>query len=111
MMTKQIPDTVDYRVRLWPTPWRITPAGRRLPPLPFDWIPGLDAHGKLHVSNTSTGHFAILHPRQIVGFIREPDHGGLKQGVLVLNTQLALSGRNVFYWPRAARRLRRRTTH
>ena len=110
-MNKEIPQSLDYRVRLWPTPLRITPSGERLPPFPFDWIPEFDHHGKLRVSNTSTGHFASLDPNQIVAFIRESDRGGLKQGMLVLNTQLVLSGCNVFYLRRRVRRLRRRNTH
>ena len=92
----------------------MTPQGEWLPPLDYEWIVDqIDPRGIVRVSNTSTGHFAILGPDRIHHFEFEPDRdwNGLKHGLFMLHTQLVLSGCDVFYLPQPARRVRRPTTH
>lgn len=114
MNKQKLLDSLHYRVRLWPTPWRMTPYGEWLPPLDYEWIvDDVNPRGIVRVRNTSTGHFAILGPDRIHHFEFEPDRdwNGLTYGLFVLHTQLVLSGRNVFYLPRPTRRARRQITH
>lgn len=114
MNKQKLLESLHYRMRLWPTPWRMTPYGQWLPPLDYVWmVTEVDPRGIVRVSNTSTGHFAIFGADRIHHFEHEPhlEWDGLKHGLLVLHTQLVLSGRNVFYLPRPAPRVRRRVTH
>jgi hypothetical protein len=114
MNKQKLLESLHYRVRLWPTPWRVTPYGQWLSPLDYEWrVAEVDPRGIVQVSNTSTHHVAILGPDRIHHFEFEPDRNwnGSTHGLFVLHTQLVLSGRNVFYLPRPGRYVRRRTTH
>lgn len=95
-----------YRVRLWPIAHRKVPNGPWLPRIDDDWlVRSVDPRGIVEISNNRTGHFAILGHDRIHHFELEPhrDWDGLKHGQFILNTQLVLSGCNVFYFPRAHR--------
>ncbi len=102
MNKQKLLDSLYYRVRLWPIPWRMTPAGQWLPPIDHDWLVSkVEPNGIVEVSSNRTGHFAILGPDRIHHFEHEPhrDWDGLKHGLFVLHTQLVISGYNVFYLP------------
>lgn len=108
MNKHKLRDSLYYRVRIWPTAWRVTPAGVWLPIIDDDWIvSATDPRGIVTISNPRTGHFAILGADRVHHFEYEPhrDGDGLKHGLFELHTQLVLSGNNVFYLPRSRGRL------
>lgn len=106
MNARKFVSSLGARVRLWPVPRRMRTDGLELPRKNDDWIvEQVDPRGVVRLRNVRTDHVALLGNDRIHHFDHEPhrDWDGLKHGLLVLHTQLVLSGPNVFYLPQPFR--------
>jgi hypothetical protein len=102
MNKHKLRDSLHYRVRLTPVARCKIPNGPWLPAVDRDWlVQSVDPAGIVHLSNTSSGHVAILGHDRIHHFEYEPDRDwdGLKHGMYILRTQLVIHGNEIHYLP------------
>jgi hypothetical protein len=106
MNKQKLRDSLYFHVRLSPVARCKIPGGPWLPKVDRDWfVQSVDPAGIVHLSNTSSGHVAILGSDRIHHFEYEPDRdwNGNKHGMYVLRTQLVISGNEIHYLPLAHR--------
>jgi hypothetical protein len=102
MNKQKLRDSLYYHVRLSPVARCKIPNGPWLPVVDRDWfVKEVDPAGIVHLSNTSSGHVAVLGSDRIHHFEYEPDRDwdGNMHGMYVLRTQLVIHGDEILYIP------------
>jgi hypothetical protein len=102
MNKQKLRDSLYYHVRLFPVARCKIPGGPWLPKIDRDWfVQRVDPAGIVHLSNTGSGHVAILGHDRIHHFEYEPqrDGDGNRHGMYILRTQLVIHGNEIHYLP------------